>query len=92
MVSIIVVPEGRVKMMSDEVIYTNGEKLVDISTIQVDQSLPYEERIKSYLSQLVNPCRYLDHGFAVTCSFAGKRTVEDCLTDYLCEKYGLQKA
>lgn len=29
----------------------DAEKLVDISSIQVDPSLPYEERIKSYLSQ-----------------------------------------
>ena len=70
----------------------NAEKLVDISSIQVDPGLPYEERVKSYLSQIGNPYRYLDHGFTVTCSFAGKRTVEDCLTSYLCEKYGIQKA
>ncbi len=79
-------------MMSNEMKNTNAEKLVDISTVQVDQSLSYEERVKSYLSQIGNPYRYLDHGFTVTCSFAGKRTVEDCLTSYLCEKYGIQKA
>ena len=70
----------------------DAEKLVDISSIQVDPGLPYEERVKSYLSQIGNPYRYLDHGFTVTCSFAGERTVEDCLTSYLCEKYGVQKA
>ena len=70
----------------------DAEKLVDISSIRVDPGMPYEERVKSYLSQIGNPYRYLDHGFTVTCSFAGKRTVEDCLTSYLCEKYGIQKA
>lgn len=91
-VSITAEPEGGVRMMSNKVKNTNAEKLVDISTIQVDQSLSYEERVKSYLSQIGNPYRYLDHGFTVTCSFAGERTVEDCLTSYLCEKYGVQKA
>ena len=37
----------------------NAEKLVDTSSIQVDPSLPYEERVKSYLSQIGNPYRYL---------------------------------
>ena len=49
----------------------DAEKLVDISSIQVDPGLPYEERVKSYLSQIGNPYRYLDHGFTVTCTFAG---------------------
>ena len=56
------------------------EKLVDISNIQVDPGLPYEERVKSYLSQIGNPYRYLDHGFTVTCSFAGESSLEDCMT------------
>ena len=78
-------------MMSNEMKKTNAEKLVDISTVQVDQSLSYEERVKSYLSQIGNPYRYLDHGFTVTCSFAGESSLEDCMTRYLREKYGLQK-
>ena len=68
------------------------EKLVEISNIQVDPGLPDEERVKSYLSQIGNPYRYLDHGFTVTCSFAGKCSLEDCLTSYISEKYGMQKA
>lgn len=70
----------------------DAEKLVGISSIQVDPGLPYEERVKSYLSQIGNPYRYLDHGFTVTCSFAGECSLEDCLTSYLSEKYGMQKA
>lgn len=70
----------------------NAEKLVDTSSIQVDPSLPYEERVKSYLSQIGNPYRCLDHGFTVTCTFAGVCSLEDCLTSYLSEKYGMQKA
>ena len=70
----------------------NAEKLVDTSSIQVDPSLPYEERVKSYLSQIGNPYRYLDHGFTVTCTFAGVCSLEDCLTSYLSEKYGMQKS
>lgn len=54
----------------------DAEKLVDISSIQVDPNLPYAERAKSYLSQIVNPYRYLDHGFTVTCSFAGECSLE----------------
>ena len=79
-------------MMSNEMKNTNAEKLVDISTVQVDQSLSYEERVKSYLSQIGNPYRYLDHSFTVTCTFAGVCSLENCLTSYLSEKYGMQKA
>ena len=91
-VSITAEPEGGVRMMSNEMKNTNAEKLVDISTVQVDQSLSYEERVKSYLSQIGNPYRYLDHGFTVTCTFAGVCSLENCLTSYLSEKYGMQKA
>ena len=70
----------------------DAEKLVDISSIRVDLGMPYEERVKSYRSQVGNPYRYLDHGFTVTCSFAGEGSLEDCLTSYLSEKYGMQKA
>ena len=70
----------------------DAKKLVDISSIQVDPGLPYEEQVKSYLSQIANPYRYLDHGFTVTCSFAGECSLEGCLTSYFSEKYGMQKA
>ena len=78
--------------MNDRPTHSDNETLVDISTVNVDPQLPYEERMASYLKLIGNPYRYLDHGFTVTCSFAGERTVEDCLTSYLCEKYGVQKA
>lgn len=90
--SITAAPRSGVRMMSKNPVDVEKEKLVDINTMQVDPNLPYAERVKSYLSQIGNPYRYLDHGFTVTCSFAGENTVEDCLTGYLCEKYGLQKA
>ena len=85
------VPESGVARMNNQSIQPDNEKLVDISTVKIDPQLPYGERVASYLNQIGNPYRYLDHGFTVTCSFAGESSLEDCMTRYLREKYGLQK-
>ena len=66
------------------------EQLVDINTVSVDPDAPYEERVRSYLHQIRNPCCYLDHGFIVTCSFTGGRSLEDCMTDYLHKKFEMK--
>lgn len=55
--------------------------LVDISDINIDASLPYEERIVDYINQIKNPYCYCDHGMIIKIEFAGKRTLEDCILD-----------
>lgn len=56
--------------------------LVDISTVNVDPSLPKEERIKEFARQIKNPNNFMCCGYEVTVSFANtKRTMEDCLAN-----------
>ncbi|WP_024348433.1 DUF6870 family protein [Lacrimispora indolis] len=65
--------------------------LADISEVKVDPALPVDERLEAYLKQIKNPYRYKDSGFTVTCAFTGERSLEECMAEYLCEKYGIQK-
>lgn len=53
--------------------------LVDIDTVKIQKELPVEERLKDYLRQIKNPYCYLSHGVVVKISFAGTRTLEECL-------------
>lgn len=57
--------------------------LVDIKDVVIDPSLPREERMLSFISQIKNPYCYLDHGIVVKVSFSGERTLEESLTHYL---------
>ena len=54
-------------------------KLVDISTVKINTDLPVKERIKDYIRQIKNPYCYLDHGVVVKISFAGTKTLDECL-------------
>ena len=55
--------------------------LIDISDINIDESLPYEERIADYIDQIKNPYCYCDHGMIIKLEFAGERTLDDCILD-----------
>lgn len=57
--------------------------LVDISTVEIDTSLPPVERIVDYIRQIKNPYCYLDNGMVVKISFAGKRSMEEALRHYI---------
>lgn len=53
--------------------------LVDIAAVTLDESLPRQERIREYIRQIKNPYCYLSNGIVIKVSFAGKRSIEDCL-------------
>ncbi len=57
----------------------NPEDLVEIDSVQIDPSLPVEERMQRYLEQIKNPYCYLCNGVVVKISFAGNDRLEDCL-------------
>lgn len=57
--------------------------LVDIATVTLDDSLPRQERIKEYIRQIKNPYCYLNNGIVIKVSFAGKRSIEDCLKNVM---------
>ena len=57
----------------------NESELVDISTVKINTDLPVKERIKDYIRQIKNPYCYLDHGVVVKISFAGTKTLDECL-------------
>ncbi len=71
--------ESLKNMAMTDIRTVDRESLVDISDIEIDLSLPYEERIKSYLEQIKNPYCYLCNGVVVKISFAGKEKLQDCL-------------
>ena len=54
-------------------------ELVDISTVKINTDLPVKERIKDYIRQIKNPYCYLDHGVLIKISFAGTKSLDECL-------------
>ena len=58
--------------------------LVDIKNVQINTSLPRNERMLDYLEQIKNPYCFKVGKAAVKVSFADtEATVEDCLERYL---------
>ena len=57
------------------------DTLVEIAGIDIDTSLPREERMASFIRQVKNPYCYLDHGVVVKIAFSGYKTLEEVLKD-----------
>ena len=57
------------------------EELSELTDIEIDDSLPVEERVLSLLRQTKNPYFYRYNGIVVKMSFAEKQTLEDCITN-----------
>ncbi len=57
--------------------------LVDIDTVEIDQSLTKKERIEDYIRQVKNPYCYIIDGVVVKLSFAGKESLEDCMKRWI---------
>lgn len=57
--------------------------LVDIADMEIDMALPDRERIRDFIRQIKNPYCYLDHGIVVKVSFAGKRSMEESIVQYI---------
>ena len=55
---------------------------VDIRTVDKNTlvELPLEERIADYIHQVKNPYCHISNGMIVKISFAGKDTLEECLS------------
>ena len=67
------------KMKNVDVRTVDKSTLVDIETVEIDTTLPEQERMKQFLEQVKNPYCYMSHGIVVKVSFAGKDTLSDCL-------------
>lgn len=72
------------QMRNVDVRTVDPKTLVDRSRLQIDETLPREERLKQYIQQLKNPYCYLDDGVVVKVSFNDvQETIEDCLEAYI---------
>ena len=61
-----------------------GEGLVDVRQVQIDSSLPKEERIRSFVRQIKNPYRFKVGGVIVNVSYADcGSTLNDRFTEML---------
>ena len=61
-------------------VYNDG--LVDLNDVQMDTSLPVEEKVKSYIEQIKNPYKFRVGDVAVTIRFdnSSGRTFQEALT------------
>lgn len=67
------------KMQNVDIRNVDRNALVDINSVSIHRELPIKECVLDYMKQIKNPYCYLDHGMVVKISFAGKRTLEDCI-------------
>ena len=59
--------------------------LVDIRQVKIDPTLPKQDRIRSFVSQIGNPYCYLDGDVVVGVSYANTEvSLEDRLKSYAC--------
>lgn len=74
------ITKDELRRMSEVDIRTvNPDTLVDISDVKINPDLPVKERIADYIRQIGNPYCYKSHGITVKISFAGKKTLEECI-------------
>ncbi|MGO4943688.1 DUF6870 family protein [Streptococcus alactolyticus] len=72
--------EKLAEMADIDIRTVSKDSLVDIDSIQVDPDLSTKDKVKSYIEQIKNPYCYVSHGIVVKVSFAGKSSLEDCLS------------
>ena len=73
-------PEEMQEMAEIDIRTVDTSSLVDIEQVQIQTELPQEERIADYIRQIKNPYCYLSNGVIVKISFAGRDTLEECLS------------
>ena len=71
------------KLSEVDIRKVNRSELVDIKDVQINTDLPFRERIMDYISQVKNPYCYISNGIMVKLSFAGTKSLTDCLESYL---------
>ncbi|MCC8125902.1 MAG: hypothetical protein LIO92_00670 [Clostridiales bacterium] len=59
------------------------ESLVDVADVTIRTDLDTRERMLDYIRQIKNPYCYLSNGMVVKISFAGKKSLQDCLKESL---------
>lgn len=58
--------------------------LVDIKDVQIDTSLPVEQRLTSVFQQMNgNPYFFRSNGLVVKCAFKGEKKLQEILEDIL---------
>ena len=71
-------------MKAVDVRTVDPETLVDIRDVEIDQSLPQEERIRSYVQQIRNPYVFKGGEVIVKTVFAESGpSLDECLERYL---------
>ena len=72
------------EMKAVDVRTVDPETLVDIRDVEIDQSLPQEERIRSYVQQIRNPYVFKCGEVIVKTVFAESGpSLDECLERYL---------
>ena len=57
--------------------------LANIDTIKINQSLPHEEKVLSFIQQMGNPYCFISGGVPVNVRFVGSgKTLSESLTNY----------
>lgn len=59
------------------------EAVRDLADVEVDASLPVDERIRSFAEQIGDPYHFTTHGVEVRLSFAGQVPVEEAVARLL---------
>lgn len=72
--------EELAQMAAVDVRNVDSSTLAVLEDVKIDTSLPKEERIAEYLRQIKNPYCYVSNGVTVKISFAGKRSLEECIS------------
>lgn len=77
------------KMQNVDIRNVDRNALVDINSVSIHRELPIKECVLDYMKQIKNPYCYLDHGMVVKISFAGKRSLEDCIKSVVFSEYSV---
>lgn len=67
------------KMKEIDIRSVEPSELADIDEVVINTDLRYEERLHDYIRQIKNPYCYRCKGMIVKISFAGQRSLEECL-------------
>ena len=72
------------KMAEIDIRQVDPETLVDLNSVEVDQSLTGRKRVMDFIEQIGNPYCYKSNGMTIKISFNNdKRTLHDCVKDYI---------
>lgn len=72
---------AQLKEMAQIDIHTvEKESLVSAENVQIHTELSDRERLEDYIREIKNPYCYLSNGVIVKISFAGRDTLEECLS------------